>query len=185
MNPGQHYRLFYVALHWISALLVFGTFLIGLLSLANTPNNPEKLFPLTVHLALGVLVLALTIARLIVRTLMGHPVTRLAKISPRAAMLDKMSVYVQPMLYLFTFLMAATGIAIALPAGLLNGSLWQTTLPPDFYVYPARTWHGAISLALMLLIGLHLLAFFYHQGLRGENFIGRMWFAPKSKHNKD
>ena len=113
---------------------------------------------------------------------MGRPVYRIQQ--PPAAknrkipLLDLLSGYVQPLLYLFTFLMAVVGIAIALPADLFaiafGGS--EKPLPVDFYVYPARVWHGTLSLVLMLLIGQHLLAFVYHQFLRGENFIARMWF---------
>jgi cytochrome b561 len=50
-------------------------------------------------------------------------------------------------------------------------------LPADFYVYPARTWHGTLSLVLMLLIGQHMLVAVFHQFIRGENFLGRMWFT--------
>ncbi len=176
------YRPYYVTLHWLSAVLVFLAFFIGLASLANTPNNDEKLLPLGVHITLGVLILFLTVARFIVRSLMGRPVYRIQQ--PPAAknrkipLLDLLSGYVQPLLYLFTFLMAVVGIAIALPADLFaiafGGS--EKPLPVDFYVYPARVWHGTLSLVLMLLIGQHLLAFVYHQFLRGENFIARMWF---------
>jgi cytochrome b561 len=77
--------------------------------------------------------------------------------------------------------MAVVGIAIAIPSDLFQivflGS--KEPLPPDFYAYPARVWHGTLSLVLMLLISQHILAFVYHQFLRGENFIGRMWFAPR------
>jgi cytochrome b561 len=94
-----------------------------------------------------------------------------------------LSAYVQPLLYLFTFLMSVIGIAIALPTDLFTIVFFanEKSLPPDFYAYPARVWHGTLSLVLMLLIGQHILAFVYHQFLRGENFIGRMWFAPRRK----
>lgn len=182
------YRPYYIILHWLSALLVFLAFFIGLAALANTPNNDEKLLPLGVHLTLGVLILILTVARFIVRSMMGRPVYRIQQ--PAAAknrkvpLLDLLSGYVQPLLYLFTFLMAVVGIAIALPADLFTIAFTGSNqpLPIDFYVYPARVWHGTLSLILMLLIGQHILSFVYHQFLRGENFIGRMWFQQgKSK----
>jgi cytochrome b561 len=183
----KRYRPLYVSLHWLSALLVFLAFLIGLSSLANKPNDEAKLIPLGIHVGLGVSILVLTVARFIVRALMGRPVYRIERPAGmgrrKAPLLDILSVYVQPLLYLFTFLMAVVGIWLSIPADLFAilflGS--EKSLPPDFYAYPARVWHGTLSLVLMLLIGQHILAFVYHQFLRGENFIGRMWFARKSK----
>jgi len=183
----NRYRPLYVALHWASAVLVLLAFLIGLVSLANQPNDESKLVPLAAHIVIGVLILVLTVARFIVRGLIGRPVYRIER--PVAAgrrkipLLDVLSVYVQPLLYLFTFLMALVGIWLALPTNLW-GILFlgnDKPLPADFYAYPARIWHGTLSLVLMLLIGQHLLAFVYHQFLRGENFIGRMWFHKQKQ----
>lgn len=187
MASGNRYRPLYISLHWISALLVFGAFLIGLVSLVKLPNTGQKLVPLTVHVGLGISILVLTIIRIVVRSLMGRPVHRLTSLTApgkkSAPLLDRLSIYVQPLLYLCTFLMAVVGIAIAIPADLFAILFFgkNQPLPPDFYVFPARIWHGTISLVLMLLIVQHILVFVYHQFLRGENFIGRMWFAPKSR----
>ncbi len=183
----SRYRPIYVALHWASALLIFLAFLIGLISLANQPNDERKFVPLGIHVAIGVGILALTIARMVVRSLMGRPAYQIrqpvAGKQRKVALLDALSVYVHPLLYLFTFLMSITGIWLAMPTELFGilflGS--EKSLPPDFYAFPARVWHGTLSLVLMVLIGQHLLAFVYHQFLRGENFIGRMWFAKKSQ----
>ena len=49
-------------------------------------------------------------------------------------------------------------------------------LPASFYVYPARVWHGTLSLILALLIVQHILVAVYHQFIKGENYLGRMWF---------
>jgi cytochrome b561 len=181
----SRYRPLYVLLHWVSALLVLAAFAIGLVSLANQPNDEAKQVPLAVHIALGVLILVLTVARFIVRALMGRPVYRIERPAAlgrrKVPLLDILSVYVQPLLYLFTFLMAAVGIWLALPTDLW-GILFLGNgkpLPADFYAYPARVWHGTLSLVLMLLIGQHLLAFVYHQFLRGENYLGRMWFPTR------
>ncbi|MDX9990680.1 MAG: cytochrome b/b6 domain-containing protein [Anaerolineales bacterium] len=184
---NRRYRPLYVSLHWLSALLVLSAFLIGLSSLANKPNDAAKLIPLGVHVGLGLSILFLTVARLIVRARMGRPVYRIERPQGmggrKVPLLDVLSVYVQPLLYLFTFLMALVGIWLAIPSDLFAilfpGS--EKSLPPDFYAYPARAWHGTLSLVLMLLIGQHILAFLYHQFLRGENFIGRMWFVKKSR----
>jgi cytochrome b561 len=183
----SRYRPIYVALHWVSALLILLAFLIGLISLANQPNDERKLIPLGIHVALGIGILALSIARVIVRSLMGRPVHKIRQPTAgkqrKVPLLDVLSVYVHPLLYLFTFLMSVAGIWLAIPTELFGilflGS--EKSLPPDFYAFPARAWHGTLSLVLMVLIGQHILAFVYHQFLREENFIGRMWFTKKSQ----
>lgn len=179
----KQYRPAYVVLHWVSAILVLLAFVVGLFSLANTPNDEAKRLPLGVHVALGVGILVLTVARLIVRALMGRPVHQVRRPDGKLPLIDLLSIYVQPLLYLFTLLMATVGVWLAIPSDLFNILFLERekSLPPDFYAYPARVWHGTLSLALMLLIGQHILAFVYHQFLRGENFIGRMWFSSKRK----
>jgi cytochrome b561 len=87
-----------------------------------------------------------------------------------------MNVYIHPLLYFFTALMALLGLAIALPADLFNPG---APLPANFYIYPARAWHGTVSLILLLLIAQHVLVAIFHQFIRGENYLGRMWFTKE------
>jgi cytochrome b561 len=183
MSAKKRFRPLWVILHWLMALLVFATFAIGLLSLVNTPNTEKKLLPLGLHMALGITILLIVITRYLLRILVYAP---LRGISPapnlsakKKILLDQLSVYVHPLLYLFTALMALVGIAIALPADLFATIFARSgaALPVSFYVYPARAWHGTLSLVLMLLIGQHVLVAVFHQFIRGENFLGRMWFT--------
>ena len=182
MSAKKRYRPLWVILHWLMAILVFSTFGIGLLSLAYQPNTPAKLVPLAVHMALGIAILVIVIARVLLRLLVFRPPRRTTQ-SPtiklkKQPILDQLNVYVHPLLYLFTALMALLGIAIAIPANLFTTVLGGAgaALPADFYIYPARTWHGTLSLILMLLIAQHVLVAIFHQFIKGENFLGRMWF---------
>jgi len=185
MSAKKRFRPLWVSLHWLMALLVFTTFGIGLLSLANTPNTSAKLVPLAVHMLLGLAILLIVIARYLLRIWVYPPPRRGTQPAPIAAkkemLLDQLTRYVHPLLYLFTALMALLGIAIALPANLFPTVLGSsgTPLPADLYIYPARTWHGTLSLILMLLIVQHVLVAVFHQFIKGENFIGRMWFTKK------
>ncbi len=183
MTAKKRLRPLWVILHWLMALLIFATFGIGLLSLVNRPNTDEKLVPLGIHMALGMLILLMVIARYLLRILVFSPPKRAAStpnpLAKKQPFLDQLSVYVHPLLYLFTALMALVGIALALPAELFSTIFTRSgmPLPADFYIYPARAWHGTLSLVLMVLIGQHLLAAVFHQFIRGENFLGRMWFT--------
>jgi len=182
MSTKKRYRPLWVILHWLMALLVFSTFGIGLLSLVNTPNTSAKFLPLAVHMTLGIAILVIVIARYILRILVFSPPKRASQApSPnlkKKPLLDQMSVYVHPLLYLCTALMALLGIAIAIPADLFTTIFAHSgaALPASFYIYPARIWHGTLSLILMLLIAQHVLVAVFHQFLKGENFLGRMWF---------
>ncbi len=194
MLAKKRFRPLWVVLHWLMAVLVFATFGIGLLSLAYKPNNAEKLVPLAVHMLLGITILLIVIARYMLRLLVFQPARRAAQagtsLRKKQALLDQLSIYVHPLLYIFTALMALLGIAIAIPADLFSTIFFKTgsALPTDFYVYSARTWHGSFSLILMLLIAQHVLVAVFHQFLKGENFLRRMWFinsASKSANQSE
>src|SRR5258706_4039528 len=187
MSLKKRYRPLWVSLHWLMALLVFTTYGIGLSSLANHPNTDAKLVLLGLHMAIGIAILAIVVVRYILRILIFQPARRAESAGSIPAkkkliLLDRMTPYVHTLLYFFTALMALLGIAIALPANLFS-IIWGRSgaaLPADFYVYPARAWHGALSLVLMALIAQHVLVAIYHQFLRGENYLGRMWFGTPS-----
>lgn len=186
MSAKQRLRPLWVVLHWLMALLVFTTFGIGLLSLADMPNTSAKLVPLAVHMALGISILLIVIARYILRLLVFKPAQRaVPSVSSSARkkpiFLDQLTPYVHILLYFCTALMAVLGIAIALPADLFSIA-WAGSgapLPSNFYIYPARAWHGTLSLILALLIGQHVLVAVFHQFIKGENYLGRMWFNKR------
>jgi len=185
MSAKKRFRPLWITLHWLMALLVFVTFTIGLFSLAYKPNSNAKIIPLAVHMTLGIAILLIVIARYIMRILI-YPPSRRAATAPavtakKAPFLDQLTPYVHPLLYLLTGLMALLGIAIALPADLFSTVFGRSgaPLPANFYIYPARTWHGTLSLVLMLLILQHVLVAIFHQFIKGENYLGRMWFTKK------
>ena len=171
----------WVALHWFMALLVVSAFVIGLFSL-NTISDPEqKKVPLQVHLLLGIAILLLAVGRYILRVAVyKKPILWNAKGNPNQSkfILDAMDKYVHPLLYLATFVMAALGVAISLPATLgpilFMGA--QGSIPTDFSIFPARAWHGAFSTVLLLLVFQHVLVAVFHTFIKRDGFIKRMWF---------
>ncbi len=182
MTAKKRFRSLWVILHWLMAVLVFVTFGIGLTSLGKTSPAEGKQMPLTVHILLGIGILIIVIVRYGMRLLIFKPPRRTAPVpgvlSKKIPFLDLMSVYVHPLLYLFSGLMAVLGLAVAWQADLFQVLFSGTKgkLPADFFIFPARTWHGTVSLVLLILIGQHILAAVFHQFIKGENFIGRMWF---------
>jgi cytochrome b561 len=75
--------------------------------------------------------------------------------------------------------MAASGIATAVQAGLpgivFGGS--GAPLPESFGIYRPRVVHGVIAKLLVALAAVHVLAALYHQFVRKDSLLSRMWFG--------
>ncbi|MBI5443905.1 MAG: cytochrome b/b6 domain-containing protein, partial [Deltaproteobacteria bacterium] len=73
-------------------------------------------------------------------------------------------------------------IAMALQAGLpaivFGGS--GAPLPETFAIYAPRPAHGALGSLLTALVILHVAAALYHQFVRKDNLLSRMWFGRDS-----
>jgi cytochrome b561 len=167
-----------IVLHWLSALLVFATFLLGVFVLVPTPNTQEKVVPLAAHMALGMGILVITVIRFMVRRATLKPLRKIKNpLAQKKPVIVTMAEPVQYLLYLFSFLMALTGAGLALQAGVLTRS--GIVLPENFYNFPLRTVHGTLSTVLFVLVMLHLLTWIYYQFIKGENALAWIWFKKK------
>jgi cytochrome b561 len=176
----SRYHPILITLHWVSTLLIFSTFLLATLVLVPMPNTQEKAVPLAVHMALGVGILVITVARFIIRYATVKPVRKIKNpLAKKKPLVVTMAEPVQYLLYLFTFLMSLSGTGLALQAGVVTDS--GIVLPANFYDFPLRRVHGTISTVLFVLIVLHLLTWIYYQFLRGDNAIAWMWFKGKKE----
>lgn len=129
--------------------------------LEDTPNDdPRKIGLLRLHMAGGMLILFLMLVRFAVRLLSARPAPATTGFPP----LDRLVPVSHYGFYVLVVLMAGTGFATALLAGLpaivFGGS--GDPLPPSFDAYPTRVAHGLIASVLGLLIILHVLAALYH-----------------------
>ena len=79
--------------------------------------------------------------------------------------------------YLLVLLMAGSGVAMSVLAG-LPGIVFGGvgTLPMNFDALPPRAVHGVVAKLLMLVIGLHIAAALYHQFIRRDGLLSRMGF---------
>ena len=69
MKQVSRYHPLLVTLHWVLAVLIIAALTIGFFVLAATPNaNPQKIGVLRIHMAGGMLILALMVIRFIVRS---------------------------------------------------------------------------------------------------------------------
>ncbi len=177
MKPGRYHPLL-VTLHWLLAFLILFSLGMGMFSLKEIANSsPDKIFALRGHMVAGVLILVLMLVRLIVRFTASKP----APATTGNRFLDKIAVMTHYGLYVLVILMAASGIAMSVQAGLpaivFGGS--GTALPETFSIYTPRLAHGLIAKLLLALATLHILAALYHQFVRRDGLLSRMWFGRK------
>jgi cytochrome b561 len=123
----------------------------------------------------GGLILLLTLVRLVVRVKTHHP----APATTGNAFLDRLAPGVHWVLYAMVLVMAGSGIAMSVLAGLpqivFNG---VGTLPANFDALPPRAVHGIMAKLLMLGIAAHVAAALYHQFVRRDGLLSRMGFGP-------
>ncbi len=91
-------------------------------------------------------------------------------------LLDRIAPITHHGFYVLVLLMAGTGYATAILAGLpaivFGGS--GAPLPPTFMIYPTRVAHGYVATLLVGFIILHVLAALYHQFVRKDALFRRM-----------
>jgi cytochrome b561 len=115
MRQTSCYHPVLVVLHWVLALLIVGALALGFFGLAATPNtDPRKVAILEVHMAGGMLILALMVVRFIVRLWTARPPEATTG-HPR---LDRLAPVAHWGFYVLILAMVGTGYATGLLAGL-------------------------------------------------------------------
>jgi len=175
LPSARRYHPLLVGLHWLLALLIIVNLAMGSLQLQHIPNSSlEKLTALQGHMAAGMLILILTLVRIGVRLMTRTP----APIQSDGPLWNRLSSTAHLGLYLLVLLMALSGMALSvqanLPAAVFEGSM---SLPTSFADFAPRQAHGWIANALLLLIVGHVCAALYHQFVRQDGLLRRMWFV--------
>ena len=173
----SRYHCALVTLHWLLALLLVVALAMGTFALKTVSNSsPDKIDALRVHMIAGGLILLLTLARIVVRLKTAHP----APASTGYAALDRLAPVFHWGLYGLVLLMAGSGVAMSVLAGLpgivFGGS---GTLPVNFDALPPRAVHGIVAKLLMLAIAAHVGAALYHQFVRRDGLLSRMGFGSR------
>jgi cytochrome b561 len=178
MKIVSRYHPLLVALHWLLAVMIIGSLLVGFFVLAATPNSdPAKLDLLELHMAGGMTILLLMIVRLTVRWRTAKPV----KATTGNAFADRLAPVTHYGFYVLVFLMVASGYATGILAG-LNRSVFARTgepLPADFADYPTFITHGLLATILAWFVVLHVFAALYHQFRLKDGLFRRIWFGAR------
>jgi cytochrome b561 len=172
------YHPLLVTLHWLLAGLIVAMLGVGAFVLAKMPNSaPQKISILLIHMSLGMFVLALMVLRFILRLWTRKP----AAAATGYPVLDRAAPAAHYGFYVLVLLIAGSGLATAILAG-LNRSVFQRTgepLPPSFEVYPTFLAHRYLAWLLAGLLVLHVLAVLYHQVYLNDGLLRRMWFGRR------
>jgi cytochrome b561 len=166
----QRYPPIWVTLHWAIALLLFIEIILGF----GTRYVPSTLYPAVIrtHMPLGITILVLMITRIVIRSRTTAP-------EPATAgnpILDGIGVITHILLYALAVLMPLAGIDLAISYNLIQVNLGVLT---EFLIAfgPLHRW---IALSLVGLIALHIGAVFYHQLIRKDNLLSRMWYETNT-----
>jgi cytochrome b561 len=176
--PVTRYHPALALLHWVLAVLIIGSLVLGYFALAPMANtNPERIGLLRLHMAGGMAIFSLMALRLVLRFSTSRPAA--AASGHRA--LDGLASLTHYAFYVLVALMAATGLSTAIISG-LNLTVFGDSgdpLPPSLLIYPTRVAHGYIAAALATLISLHFCAALYHQFFLRDKLLRRMWFGRR------
>jgi len=172
----RRYHPALVALHWLLALFLIGALLAGKLVLEPVPNSdPAKVTSFMMHMGLGLTILALMLVRLVVRLTTAHP----PKPVTGNALADRLAPAVHWALYAVAIAMAVSGMVVSRQSGLPDAVFGSGPMPADFAGMPARAAHGLLSGLLIALIAVHVAAALWHQLVRRDGLMARMWFGPR------
>jgi cytochrome b561 len=181
MKPVVRYHPLLSTLHWLLAVLIIAMLGIGFFVLASMPSSdPQKIGVLQLHMSVGMLILVLMAIRLILRIWTSKP----AVATTGYPLLDRLAPMLHFGFYLLVLLMVATGYATAILAG-LNKIVFQRSgepLPPDFAIYPSFAAHAVLATVLAGSIALHITAAIYHQFVKKDGLLKRMWFGRRFGH---
>jgi cytochrome b561 len=178
MKQVFRYHPLLVTLHWVLAVLIIAALVMGFFVLAAMPNvDPQKIGVLRVHMAGGMLILALMVIRFAVRMWTSRP----AAATTGYALLDQIAPITHYGFYVLVLLMVGSGFTTAILAGLpaivFGGS--GAPLPPTFKIYPSFLAHGYIATILAAFIGLHVLAALYHQFVMKDQLFRRVFLGRR------
>lgn len=163
----KRYSALWVTLHWAIALLLLVVFYLGI----STRYIPSSVWYGYVrwHMPIGIAILVLMIVRIFVRWRTPHP----EPATIGNALLDKIGVLTHYLLYIFAILMPLAGMALATSYNLIPARFDGTAN----ILSKLAPLHKLIAPILALLILMHIGAALYHQVIKKDNLLSRMWYG--------
>lgn len=179
----QRYTTSAIVLHWLIALLIIGTFSLGLVMTDIPGLSPTKLKYFSWHKWAGVTVLGLAALRLLWR--LGHRPPAYPASMPRWQQGAAHGLH--HLLYLLMFAVPVSGYFYSLAAGVPVVYFGLVELPvliaPDMALKPVlKAVHYWLNMGLAGLVALHVAAALKHALVDRDGILGRMLpFSPSQE----
>ena len=172
--PAQaRYDNFAVALHWLLALMIAGSFCVGLY-MADLPFSVQRIKLFNYHKWAGMTILALTTLRLVWRLSHAAPPD-----APGPRWQQRAAKATHAAMYALVFAIALVGWAYSSAAGMQIVVYGVLPMPNLLMVDPElakaiKPWHGRLAFVLAALVLLHVAAALKHQFVDHDGLLYRM-----------
>lgn len=167
---ADRYGIVAATLHWLSAVSILALLALGFLA-ANAPDRAREATLLRLHVPLGLLVVAMTIARIVLWFFDARP----GDVGGQPRWQALTAHVTHTLLYGLLIVMGASGIGLmvlsrAAPVLFFGapGAL------PRFADFPPMVAHGFGAFAIVALLCLHTGAALYHQFYKRDRIFARM-----------
>jgi cytochrome b561 len=171
-TPDRYGRIA-ISIHWISAILILALLGSGFRA-ANAMDAVTKAGLLRFHIPVAIIVLLLTVFRIVWWRFRSKPLP--VKGSP--AWQQRVARWVHVAFYIVILGMIASGIGMMVLSGAAPAVFGEAgTALPNFTDYPPRAPHGLGALLLVGLLIFHAGAALYHQFVRHDGLLQRMWYG--------
>lgn len=178
-SSGLRYTTTAIALHWVLALGLVGTFALGVY-MHELPFSPWRLKLYNWHKWAGVTLLALSLVRLVWRLTHRPPALPVAMEAAMPAWQRMAHHATHHALYALFFVVPLVGWAYSSAAGFPVVVFGVLPLPDFVPVDKAlaeliKPWHEITALALAGLVVLHVAAALKHHLIDRDGLLARMW----------
>lgn len=168
-STPDRYGAVSIAFHWLTAILIVALLALGL-NAANAPTDEMRRTLLMPHIALGILTLVLTLARIVWWWFFDRKPAALPGTPPLFASLARIT---HLLVYAVIIALVASGMATNIMGGVLEALSTGAPIPPLDEIGPRRV-HGLLAWIFMALLILHIAAALYHHFIRRDRTLARM-----------
>ena len=188
MHTPKRYHPVHVTLHWLVALGVFINIYLGIFVFPQRGLSGFVLgLPMqTFHMAVGLTILVLLSIRLVLR----YTIKRPADATSGYKFIDVLAKVVHYGLYLSVLGVSVVGLVHSLQTQSFQTAFLGAQPDYNFTSSPQGGSPFGFSISLLilhrmtaylvaLLVGVHILAAVYHQFIRRDNLLARMWYGSR------
>lgn len=172
-STKERYGSAAVALHWLTALAIISTLMLGFAA-AKADVAAQEIPLLRLHAIAGIAALALTLVRLGWWALYDAKPDMVVDAGQKRRALARI---VHALLYLLPVVGAALGLAMLFQSGahhILLGQIEEEL--PNFWTFGPRLPHGIIARLIILFVLVHIIGAAINAARKPREYLGRMWF---------